>query len=116
LEVKERLGVRFAGIGLLLHPDKTKIAYCKDGKRRREYPVTSFMFCGYEFRPREAFDKRRREGYANFRLRRLRRRSRRWGLVDLFHRVLSERGDPAMQAHRSYLDALGEEEVQATET
>jgi RNA-directed DNA polymerase len=66
LEVKERLGARFADIGLLLHPDKTKIVYCKDRKRRREYPVTSFTFCGYEFRPREAFDKTRKEKYTNF--------------------------------------------------
>ncbi|MFC4016314.1 group II intron reverse transcriptase/maturase [Nonomuraea purpurea] len=66
LEVKERLGVRFAEIGLLLHPDKTKIVYCKDGKRRRDYPVTSFTFCGYEFRPREAFDRARKERYTNF--------------------------------------------------
>lgn len=51
---------------LLLHPDKTKIAYCKDGKRRREYPVTSFTFCGYESRSREAFDKTRKERYTNF--------------------------------------------------
>jgi RNA-directed DNA polymerase len=64
--VKEGLGVRFADIGLLLHPDKTKIVYCKDGKRRLDYPVTSFTFCGYEFRPREAFDKTRKEKYTNF--------------------------------------------------
>ncbi|MEW1838242.1 group II intron reverse transcriptase/maturase [Nonomuraea angiospora] len=66
LEVKERLGVRFADIGLLLYPDKTKIVYCKDGKRRRDCPVTSFTFCGYEFRPREAFDRARKERYTNF--------------------------------------------------
>jgi RNA-directed DNA polymerase len=64
--VKEGLGARFADIGLLLHPDKTKIVYCRDGKRRLDYPVTSFTFCGYEFRPREAFDKTRKEKYMNF--------------------------------------------------
>jgi group II intron reverse transcriptase/maturase len=66
LEVKDALGVRFADIGLLLHPDKTKIVYCKDSKRRRDYPVTSFTFCGYEFRPRKSFDARKREVFTGF--------------------------------------------------
>jgi group II intron reverse transcriptase/maturase len=66
LEVKDALGARFADIGLLLHPDKTKIVYCKDGRRRRDYPVTSFTFCGYEFRPRKAFDARKREAFTGF--------------------------------------------------
>lgn len=56
-EVRDAVGCRFAGIGLSLHPDKTKIVYCKDGKRRRDYPETSFTFCGYSFRPRKTYDK-----------------------------------------------------------
>ena len=35
-----------------LHPEKTKIVYCKDGKRKNEYPSTKFNFLGYEFRRR----------------------------------------------------------------
>jgi len=56
-EVRDAIGRRFAGIGLSLHPEKTKIVYCKDGRRRRDYPVVSFTFCGYAFRPRKAFNK-----------------------------------------------------------
>ena len=41
-------------VGLTLHPDKTRIVYCKDGKRRGEHEHTSFTFLGYAFRPREA--------------------------------------------------------------
>ena len=37
---------------LELHPEKTKIVYCKDADRTEEYPCTSFDFLGYEFRPR----------------------------------------------------------------
>jgi hypothetical protein len=40
--------------GLELHPEKTRIVYCKDGKRRGEYPVTQFTFLGFTFRPRRA--------------------------------------------------------------
>lgn len=56
-QVMEAIGLRFADIGLTLHPDKTRIVYCKDDKRRRDYPTVSFTFCGYAFRPRKAFSK-----------------------------------------------------------
>src|SRR5260221_8872632 len=46
------LTARFAECGLQLHPEKTRIVYCKDGKRRRQYPNTTFEFLGYDFRPR----------------------------------------------------------------
>ena len=39
--------------GLELHPDKTRIVYCKDGKRRGSYEHTSFTFLGYGFRVRK---------------------------------------------------------------
>ncbi len=32
-----------------LHPEKTRIVYCKDEKRKEEYPNTSFDFLGYTF-------------------------------------------------------------------
>jgi group II intron reverse transcriptase/maturase len=52
--VKEQLAVRFAACGLELHPEKTRIVYCKDSKRRGKYPVTQFTFLGFTFRPRRA--------------------------------------------------------------
>lgn len=48
----KRLEERFQECGLELHPDKTKIIYCKDGKRRGDYCNTSFDFLGFTFRPR----------------------------------------------------------------
>ena len=39
-----------------LHPDKTRIVYCKDGKRRGSYEHTSFTFLGYGFRVAESPD------------------------------------------------------------
>jgi RNA-directed DNA polymerase len=65
-EVRDAIGCRFAGIGLSLHPDKTKIVYCKDGRRRRDYPVVSFTFCGYAFRPRKAFNKAEGRAFTRF--------------------------------------------------
>ena len=51
--VRERL----AACGLELHPTKTRIVYCKDGRRRRRYPHVSFDFLGYTFRARPAKDR-----------------------------------------------------------
>ncbi len=48
----KKLKQRFEECGLALHPDKTKIIYCKDIKRRKQYPNQSFTFLGYTFRPR----------------------------------------------------------------
>jgi len=53
-EVWAALSERLESVGLRLHPDKTKIIYCKDSNRRRDFDCTSFTFLGYEFRPRES--------------------------------------------------------------
>jgi RNA-directed DNA polymerase len=52
--VRDAIAARLAQVGLELHPDKTRIVYCKDADRRDDHEVTSFTFLGYEFRPRLA--------------------------------------------------------------
>jgi RNA-directed DNA polymerase len=47
LEVKRLLVERFAACGLELHPEKTRIVYCKDGRRRAAYPHVQFTFLGF---------------------------------------------------------------------
>jgi RNA-directed DNA polymerase len=37
---------------LQLHPDKTRIVYCKDGNRKGNWTPTEFDFLGYTFRQR----------------------------------------------------------------
>jgi RNA-directed DNA polymerase len=49
-----------------LHPDTTRIVYCKDSRRRQGYDRVSFTFCGYTFRPRRAYDTKRQESYTRF--------------------------------------------------
>ncbi len=48
------LEARFAACGLVLHPRKTKLVYCKDVNRRGDFPNQSFDFLGYTFRPRKS--------------------------------------------------------------
>jgi group II intron reverse transcriptase/maturase len=45
---------RLAECHLELHPEKTKIVYCKDDDRRGSHEHTTFDFLGYTFRPRRA--------------------------------------------------------------
>jgi group II intron reverse transcriptase/maturase len=52
-----RIATRMNEVGLRLHPDKTRIVYCKDGRRRAEHEHTSFTFLGYAFRARGARSK-----------------------------------------------------------
>jgi len=58
-QVLAALGNRMEEVGLRLHPAKTRIVYCKDGKRRGDSEHTSFTFLGFTFQPRTA---RRKDG------------------------------------------------------
>ena len=53
-EVQHRLAARLRECGLELHPDKTRIVYCKDSNRGGDYPTIQFTFLGFTFRPRRA--------------------------------------------------------------
>jgi RNA-directed DNA polymerase len=52
--LKDALEKRFAECGLQLHPEKTKIVYCKDDDRRGNSKSESFDFLGYSFRARRS--------------------------------------------------------------
>src|SRR5664280_2508730 len=65
-EVLAALVVRMGEVGLLLHPDKTKIVYCKDSVRRGDHEHTSFTFLGFTFGPRQALSKDRSSSYSRF--------------------------------------------------
>jgi len=56
-DVLAAIAARMGEVGLRLHPDKTRIVYCKDSSRRGEHEHTSFVFLGFAFRPREARSK-----------------------------------------------------------
>jgi group II intron reverse transcriptase/maturase len=46
------IAARMEQVGLRMHPDKTRIVYCQDGRRRASYEHTEFMFLGFAFRQR----------------------------------------------------------------
>jgi RNA-directed DNA polymerase len=51
-QVLAALTDRMAEVGLRLHPTKTRIVYCQDGRRQRSSEHTAFTFLGYTFRAR----------------------------------------------------------------
>ena len=65
-EVKEKLQKRMEACGLELHPEKTKIVYCKDSNRRGQYSNIEFDFLGFTFKPRMAKNSIRGVWFTNF--------------------------------------------------
>lgn len=55
--LRQQLAERLQQCKLEMHPVKTKIVYCKDADRTADYPNISFVFLGFEFRPRGAKNK-----------------------------------------------------------
>ena len=54
MQIKERM----QSCGLELHPEKTKIVYCRDHRRKEDYPTVQFDFLGYSFQPRTCKSKK----------------------------------------------------------
>ncbi len=89
---------RLAQCRLEVHPEKTRIVYCKDDDRPGQYPTEQFTFLGYTFRSRRA--KNRWGQYfisfipavSNAAATRMRQKMRRWHLP--------RRSDKAIDAMR----------------
>ena len=84
--IRRRIETRLAQCKLELHPQKTKIVYCKDDDRRGSYPNEKFDFLGYTFRPRRSKN-RWGKHFINFTpavsyeaAKKMRREMRRWRL------------------------------------
>lgn len=115
-QVREAIGRRFADIGLQLHPDKTRIVYCKDDRRRLDFERVTFTFCGYAFRPRKAWDKIRGKARTGFlpavapgKLADMSRKAASWRLhrrTTVSLNVLAEEVNPALRGWLNYFTAF----------
>jgi group II intron reverse transcriptase/maturase len=94
-EVMQSIALRLAACGLTMHPEKSKIVYCKDSNRTRPYPHANFTFLGFTFRPRKALSKQRRiftsflPGVSADALKRMRQTVRGWKLNRQTHVTLA---------------------------
>jgi len=59
--IKDRLTERLRECKLEIHPNKTKIVYCKDSNRKESYENIEFTFLSYDFKPRKAKGKMGKE-------------------------------------------------------
>lgn len=60
------LKTRFEECGLEMHPVKTRIVYCKDGRRKQKMPNKAFDFLGYTFQARLCKNTKRNSLFVNF--------------------------------------------------
>ena len=63
--MRKAIAKRLLDCGLELHPEKTRIIYCKDDLRKGRHTDEKFDFLGYEFRPRKSIN-RNGKVFANF--------------------------------------------------
>jgi group II intron reverse transcriptase/maturase len=110
------IALRFEECGLTMHPDKSRIVYCKDSNRTGAYPHVQFTFLGFTFRPREALNNRYHRRFTSFlpavssaALKRLRQTVREWRI----HRrtsatldTLAEQCNPIIQGWWNYYGAF----------
>jgi group II intron reverse transcriptase/maturase len=84
--VMQEIALRLEECRLTMHPEKSKIVYCKDSNRKQAYPEVQFTFLGFTFRPRRAKNKRGRiftsflPAVSQPALQRMRQRVREWKL------------------------------------
>ena len=53
----QSIALRLEECGLMMHPEKSKIVYCKDSNRTKVYSQVQFTFLGFTFRPRKAINR-----------------------------------------------------------
>lgn len=114
-EVMRAIASRLDECGLMMHPEKSKIVYCKDGNRTLAYPNVQFTFLGFTFRPREAMSRYNRlftsflPAASNDALKRMRQTVRSWRI----HRRtpatlddLAQQCNPTIQGWWNYYGAF----------
>jgi group II intron reverse transcriptase/maturase len=114
-QVAKAISDRMEQVGLRLHPDKTRIVYCKDGTRRGSYEHTSFTFLGFDFRQRSARNRNGRQfsaflpAISKEALKRLNQQVRSWRLhrrTGLTFAQLARRINPIVRGWMQYYGAF----------
>ena len=84
--VMQSIASRLNECGLTMHPEKSKLVYCRHSRRTGTYPNVQFTFLGFTFRPRKALSKQARPftsflpGASDDALKRMRQTVRGWKL------------------------------------
>lgn len=66
VQLLEAIRERLQQCGLRLHPEKTKIVYCKNSNRKDKHEEVSFDFLGFRFKPKKARNRKTGEIFTDF--------------------------------------------------
>jgi RNA-directed DNA polymerase len=114
-EVMQSIALRLAECGLMMHPEKSKIVYCRDSNRTESFPHVYFTFLGFTFQPRKALSKQNRlftsflPGVSANALKRMRQTVRGWKLNRQTHgtlAALATQYNPIIQGWWNYYGAF----------
>jgi RNA-directed DNA polymerase len=114
-EVMQAIALRLAECGLTMHPEKSKIVYCKDSNRTQSFPHVYFTYLGFTFRPRKAIGKIRRiftsflPGVSAEAMKRMRQAVRGWKLNRQTHVALTDLAklyNPVIQGWWNYFGSF----------
>lgn len=119
-QLLEAIRQRLQDCLLTMHPDKSKVIYCKDSSRQQTYPQTQFTFLGFTFRPRVAMNRygKKFTGFlpavSNEALNSMRERIRGWNLnrqtfADL--EWLAKRYNPVLRGWWNYYGSFYQTEM-----
>lgn len=120
-DVMQSIASRLAECGLTMHPEKSKIVYCKHSRRTKAYRLVQFTFLGFTFRPRGAKDKRGRlftsflPAVSDTALKRMRETVRGWKLHRQTPAALAELAqqyDSTIRGWMNYYEAFYRTEMQ----
>ncbi len=111
--VMQSIASRLEECGLTMHPEKSKIVYCKDSSRTEAYPHVQFTFLGFTFRPRRAQSKQGRlftgflPGVSNDALKRMRQTVRGWKLHRQTPKTLADLAQQCNSTTRGWWNYYG---------
>lgn len=112
--LKQAISTRMQQCRLELHPEKTKIALCKQWNRPGTWTCQTFDFLGYGFRPREAAN-RNKERFTGFlpavskkALQRMRNEVRQWRLYSQNHLGLEDLANEYRATIRGWIQYYGQ--------
>jgi group II intron reverse transcriptase/maturase len=112
-QVRNAIGQRLTECGLQLHPDKTRIVYCKADGRPGSYEHETFDFLGYTFRSRRAATKTGRffigflPAVSNTAAKSMRQEIRRWRLHQWTSKGLQDIADFINPIVRGWINYYG---------
>jgi len=111
--VMQSIASRLEECGLTMHPEKSKIVYCKQSRRTGTFPQVQFTFLGFTFRPRAARDKGNRvftsflPGVSDDALKRMRQTVRGWKLHRQTSKTLADLAQQCNSTLRGWWNYYG---------